>query len=245
MLPDKKPWNREREQVFEGVFGKSTLLALYKLMNDGHFRELYGEFNSGKEACIFAGEDSDGRLIAVKIYRIEASDFQNMLPYLKGDQRFEDVGPSKRAIVFAWTKKEFSNLSKLEAAGVRVPHPIVFLENVLIFELVTDGDSIAPQLKKVASEVKNPEKLFEKIVGYMRKAYRAGLVHADLSEYNVLMSDGEPVIIDCGQGVLLSHPRARDFLVRDCDNVASFFSKKFGIKAEPEAILRKIMGGKK
>ncbi|MFH0961654.1 MAG: RIO1 family regulatory kinase/ATPase, partial [archaeon] len=109
-----KPWNRGNEGVFQSVFGKQTLLTLYKLANDGNFTELYGEFNSGKEANVFVGKDSAGRFVAVKIYRIEASDFGNMIPYLKGDPRFENVGPSKREIVFAWTKKEFSNLSKFE-----------------------------------------------------------------------------------------------------------------------------------
>lgn len=231
------------QDTFQDVFGRGTLLALYKLMNDGRFSELHGEFNSGKEANIFAATDSAGKMVAVKIYRIETSDFRNMLPYLKGDKRFEDVGPSKREIVFAWTRKEFSNLSKLEGAGVRVPHPVACLENVLIFELVTQGDSIAPQLKKVHAGISDRKGFFEKVVAGMRGIHKAGLVHSDLSEYNILVAGGEePVIIDCAQAVLLSHPKAREFLERDCENIAIFFSKRMGLPATKAAILKRVVG---
>ncbi|MFH0962093.1 MAG: RIO1 family regulatory kinase/ATPase, partial [archaeon] len=145
-------------------------------------------------------------------------------------------------IVFAWTKKEFSNLSKFEGAGVRVPHPIAFRDNVLIFELLLDGDAIAPQLKKVYAETAKPAEFLKKVVENMRKIHKAGFVHSDLSEYNLLVSDGEPVIIDCAQAVLLAHPRSKEFLERDCENVAHFFSKKMGVKVSPADILKRVVG---
>jgi len=242
-----KPWNREEARVFQSVFGKNTLLALYKLINDGHFSELHGEFNSGKEASIFSGIDRYGKFVAVKIYRIEASDFSNMLPYLKGDKRFENIGNSKKEIVFAWNKKEFSNLRKMEEEGVRVPHPIAFLENVLVFELVTDEESggISPQLKKAYQEISDPAGFSEQIVLEMEKMHRAGFVHSDLSEYNILVSGGRPVIIDCGQAVLLTHPNAQEFLERDCENVSKFLSRKLGYGISKEELLKRVLSSRK
>ncbi len=234
---------RQVDKNFQDVFGKSTLLILHKLMAAGHFAKLNGEFNSGKEGNIYAGEDSNGRLVAVKIYRIDTSDFKNMLPYIKGDERFENIGKSKRDIVLAWTKKEYSNLVKLEDAGVSVPHPIAFMENVLVFELVTDGDSISPQLKKVGSGLKDPAGFFKKVVENMRRIHKAGLVHSDLSEYNILVKGRKPVIIDCAQAVLLTHPSAMEFLARDCENVAGYFSRKLRVKAAPDDVLKRVTDG--
>jgi len=161
--------------------------------------------------------------VAMKIYRISASNFQDMREYLVGDPRFEDLG-DKQGIVLAWTRKEFANLERARAAGVRVPTPIAVERNVLVMEFVGVEGERGRRLDEV--HVENPETAYEVVREYVRRLYDAGLVHGDLSEYNLLVQDGELVVIDVGQAVTIHHPNAEEFLDRDCENVASFFARQ-------------------
>ncbi len=235
MVSCLKPWNPDAEKVFADVFGKHTLLTLYKMMTDKVFEKVAGEISTGKEANVFVAERGDGSIIILKIYRIETADFKNILPYIAGDNRFRGLQKNKKSIIFTWARKEFSNLSRLEAAGIRVPHPLAFRNNILAMEFIGD-DSPAQTMK--TSQLTDPEKVFRKIKTFIRKAYKeAKLVHADLSEYNVLMLNNEPVVIDCGQAVLTSHPMAEEFLERDIKNICRFFEKK-GVDTEQNKMLQ-------
>jgi RIO kinase 1 len=148
-----------------------------------------------------------------------------MREYLEGDPRFEGLEDNKKATVLAWTRKEFANLKRAEKAGVRVPEPIAVQRNVLVMELVGQADERrAPRLAEV--NIENPEQAYEVVREYMRRLYSAGLVHGDLSEYNMIVHEGELVVIDMGQAVTVHHPNSREFLERDCENVASFFSRQ-------------------
>ena len=75
-------------------------------------------------------------------------------------------------------------------------------------------------------DIENPETAYEVVREYIRRLYAAGLVHGDLSEYNLLVHEGELVVIDVGQAVTIHHPNAEAFLERDCENVASFFTRQ-------------------
>jgi RIO kinase 1 len=81
--------------------------------------------------------------------------------------------------------------------------------------------------------VENPETAYEVVREYMRRLFRAGLIHGDLSEYNMIIHEGELVIIDMGQAVTVHHPNAGEFLDRDCENVATFFTRQ-GIDIDPD-----------
>ena len=210
-------------KVEDSVFDEATLGALYKLVQDGHIDALGGPISTGKEAHVFlalAGEAD----VAVKIYRINASDFRQMRQYLEGDPRFENIGGKKKKVVLAWTKKEFANLKRAQAAGVRVPKPIAVQRNVLVMEFLgTDGER-ARRLGEV--NVENPRTAYEVVREYARRLYDAGLVHGDLSEYNVVVHDSQLWVIDLGQAVTVHHPNSREFLERDCRNVANFFARQ-------------------
>ena len=147
-----------------------------------------------------------------------------MIDYIIGDERFKKVQRDKREIVFAWTKKEFNNLEKARKAKVRVPLPIAFTKNVLVMEFIGENGLASRTLK----DERNIDlvKAYFTIINAMAKLYKANLVHADLSEYNVLVKGKEYVIIDMGQGVLLTHPKAKEFFERDCKNIANYFTKK-------------------
>jgi RIO kinase 1 len=210
-------------KVEQSVFDDATFAAIYKLVQDGHIEALGGPISTGKEANVYEALGADGRDVAVKIYRINASNFRHMREYLEGDPRFDGLGSDKKGVVLAWTRKEFANLRRARTAGVRVPTPIAAERNVLVMELVGLVEDRARRLAEVT--VENPETAFDVVREYMRRLYAAGLIHGDLSEYNLIIHDGELVVIDLGQAVTVHHPNARDFLKRDCRNIAAFFAR--------------------
>lgn len=220
----KRLKNVERLKVEQGAFDDATLGALYKLVQDGYVGAFGGPLSTGKEANVYEARGETGN-VAVKIYRINASDFRHMREYLEGDPRFEGLENNKKATVLAWTRKEFANLERAAKAGVRVPEPIAVQRNVLVMELVGQADERrAPRLAEV--DVENPQQAYEVVREYMRRLHAAGLVHGDLSEYNMIVHEGELVIIDMGQAVTVHHPNSGEFLERDCKNVAAFFSRQ-------------------
>jgi len=248
----KRIKDTEQFKLQESVFDDATLAAVYKLVQDGYVDAFGGPVSTGKEASVFealggqagerpepgsaaAGGGPEGvtpeREVAVKVYRINSSNFRQMRDYLEGDPRFEGIASDKKAVVLAWTRKEFANLERARKAGVRVPEPIAVQRNVLVMELVGHAEDRARRLSEV--DVENPETAYEVVREYMRRLYRAGLIHGDLSEYNMIVHDGELVIIDLGQAVTVHHPNAGEFLDRDCENVATFFTRQ-GIDVDPD-----------
>jgi RIO kinase 1 len=201
---------------------------------------LGGSICTGKEANIFKAMAGEKEL-ALKIYRISTSNFNSMQDYLQGDPRFSSVRGTKRAIVSAWTRKEFRNLSRAEEVGIPVPHPIAMKENILVMDLIAVEGQVAPTLKDMNLDQEEARAIYEQIVHYISLLYnRAQLVHADLSEFNILYRQEGPVIIDMGQSVTLDHPQARRFLERDIANVSHYFRKKYSL-GSPEEIWKKLI----
>ena len=228
------------KNVQDAVFDRRTLMDLYSLASKGVIDSLGGSVCTGKEANIFRAMAGEKEL-ALKIYRISTSNFNSMQDYLQGDPRFSSVRGTKRAIVSAWTRKEFRNLSRAEEVGIPVPHPIAMKENILVMDLIAVEGQVAPTLKDVNLEQEEARAVYEQIVHYISLLYnRAQLVHADLSEFNILYRQEGPVIIDMGQSVTLDHPQARRFLERDIANVSHYFRKKYSL-GSPEEIWKKLI----
>jgi RIO kinase 1 len=220
----KRLKDADQFKVEQSVFDDATFAAIYKLVQDGHIEAFGGPISTGKEANVYEALGPDDTDVAVKIYRINASNFRHMTDYLAGDPRFDGIGGDKGKTVLAWTRKEYANLERARKAGVRVPNPIAVERNVLVMELVGLVEDRARRLAEV--HVENPETAFEVVREYMRRLHSAGLVHGDLSEYNLIVHEGELVVIDLGQAVTVHHPNADEFLRRDCRNVAGFFSRQ-------------------
>jgi len=218
----KRIKDADQFKVEASVFDDATYGALYKLVQDGHIDAFGGPISTGKEANVYTALAGDIE-VAVKVYRINASDFKDMRSYLEGDPRFEGIGSDKKEVVTAWVKKEYANLKRAQAAGVRVPDPIAVERNVLVMEYLGHGER-SKRLGEV--HVENPETAYGVVREYMRRLYDAGLVHGDLSEYNVIVHDEQLHFIDLGQAVTVHHPNAEEFLDRDCRNVASFFARQ-------------------
>jgi len=231
----RKIKDSEDLKVQEAVFDARTLMDLYALASKGVIDALGGSISTGKEANIFQALRGC-QPVALKIYRISTSNFKAMQDYLHGDPRFGSVKGTKRAVVSAWTKKEFRNLKRAEEVGILVPHPIAMRENILVMDLVKADHDPAPPLKDVTLPPEEAREVYQKLCQYVSRLYnQAGLVHADLSEFNILYN-GEPIIIDMGQSVTLDHPMAKKFLERDIGNLVRYFQKKYGIGSEEEVL---------
>lgn len=220
----------DRRDVYADVFDDATLMALYELSRKGYIHALGGSFSAGKEANLFhaIAKKDDISEIAVKIYLISTANFNAMKEYILGDPRFAGIKQTRKDIILAWTKKEFKNLKRAEEAGVRVPKPYITKRNILLMEFIGKDGVPMPQLKDVKLTSQEASNIFNRIIEYMKLLYsKANLVHADLSEYNILvdMNIMEPVIIDMGQSVTTDHLNADTYLRRDAANIARFFGK--------------------
>ncbi|MFA5105963.1 MAG: serine protein kinase RIO [Candidatus Micrarchaeia archaeon] len=237
--PDREVKVVKPERKIEtGVFDRHTLLVISRFIKRKVFDSLDYPISTGKEADVFHATTLDGRNLAVKIFRIETSTFRAMEDYLISDPRFKGISDNKFDIINAWTRKEFKNLQIMEAAGVHSPHPLICNANVLVMEFLGTGGMAYSTLFQTGSE--SPESDARSILEDIKKMYIAGLVHADISEYNIMMTDNGPYIIDAGQGVVVKHPKALEFLKRDIDNIARYF-RKYKLALDTEEEYQKIL----
>ncbi|UCD92431.1 MAG: serine protein kinase RIO [Methanobacteriota archaeon] len=226
-------------KVVDEVFDQETLMALYKMFNDKIMNTLEYAVSTGKEGNVFMATSDDGDC-AVKIYRISTSTFKNISKYIVGDPRFKGIYGSHKKTVLAWAQKEYKNLNRMYDGEVNVPKPKGCYKNILVMDYVSIDGLPAPLLKEV--RVSAPTKVYRNVVENMRLIEESGLVHGDLSEYNILMRDGEPVIIDVGQAVTLDHPLAEEWFMRDVTNITNYFTR-IGVQTDPEKVIKKVRGG--
>jgi len=221
-----------------GVFNYATLESVGKLGSKGFIDQIQGPIATGKEADVFLGM-RDGKKIVIKIFRFSSASYfkkPTVLQYILGDERFRKVKRSPHDLIRSWAMKEFRNLKKAQEAGVRAPKPFAIEKNVMVMQYIGEDK---PAKKLLKSKLDNPEGTFKEIVMQMRRLYKAGLVHADMSEYNILMLKGQPYLIDFGQGVLLNHPKAKEFLARDVKIICTFFGK-LGVACDEKMTLNEI-----
>jgi len=225
-------------KTYDQVFDHAALLTIASLIGDGVISTLDYPVNTGKEASVFHATDAKGQAKAVKIYRIANATFRNIAMYIEGDPRFKRVKRGTKPTIFAWAQKEYKNLVRMDDAGVRVPRPERVLDNVLVMEYVGDETRPAPSLREVSLE--DPAAVYEDVVANMRGIRKAGLVHADFSEYNLLWWDDRVVVIDVGQAVPLDHSRAEEWFQRDLTNIARYF-KRLRVDVTPAAVEQAIL----
>ncbi len=228
--------NRSREEwkVYGNVFDKFTINLLRKLSAQGYFEELESALAMGKEANVFTATTKTNKRVIVKIYRLENCNFNKMSTYLMQDPRYISMRKSKREVVFNWVQREYRNLL-LARESIRVPTPIAFKKNILIMELI--GNPIAPELKNKAP--KDPKKFLKQILKNIDLLWKKGLVHADLSAFNILNDSDYPVFIDFSQATVTKSYDSKDFLLRDLKNLSKFFAKldcEFDINKEFQRI---------
>jgi RIO kinase 1 len=234
--------SKDRATV-EEVFDQATRMIVFDLMNSGYLYELNGVVSSGKEARVYWGTTKEGTDLAVKIYLTSSAEFKRgMHKYIEGDPRFKDVKHDTRSLIAVWAQKEYRNLGEAYAAKVRVPKPIAVKSNVVIMEFIGEKGVSAPSLKEQPPA--NPERVYKTIVTYLKRLQqKAKIVHGDLSEYNIMMWKGKPVVFDVSQSVSIQHPMADFMLRRDLENVNRFF-RRLDVNVIPIEELYKMVVGK-
>ena len=213
-----------------------TPKRLEPLVEDGLIDEVLRPLMSGKEAAVYVvrcGEE----LRCAKVYK-EANNrsFRQAVKYQEGRK----VRSSRDARAMAkgskhgrkekeenWQNAEVAALFRLAQAGVRVPKPYDFLDGVLLMEMISgeDGDA-APRLNDVDLHPDDAREFHAFMIGEVAKMLCAGLVHGDLSEFNVLLDEHGPVIIDLPQAVdAAGNNHAFEMLERDVGNMAAYFGQ--------------------
>lgn len=227
--------SRESWKVEKGVFDNFTIQNLRKLESDGFLNiEALSPLFLGKEANVFTSPSKHGQVI-VKIYRLENADFLKMFSYLQGDTRINKLKRARRDIIFTWVRREHRNLMSAREAKVRCPLPLALKHNVLVMELIGD-----PANKVKDTLPKDPSAYYSLVIKEMRKLLRAGMVHGDLSQFNILNEKEKPIFIDFSQSTVIEAPQAKEYLERDLKNVNTFFSK-IGVKEKELKTLKDLL----
>jgi len=228
----------------EQVLDPRTRMILLQMINRNVVSEVNGCISTGKEANVYHAmshpqEDGSETVTvplhrAIKVYKTSILGFKDRDKYVTGEYRFRQ-GYNKgnnRAMVKVWAEKEMRNLKRIHAAGIPCPEPVYLRLHVLVMGFLGDSKGLpAPRLKDVELQGADVEarwrELCVQLMGYMRIMYQTcHLVHADLSEYNVLYHDDRLWIIDVSQSVEHDHPRSLEFLRMDIKNISEFFQRK-------------------
>ncbi|OAD60503.1 Serine/threonine-protein kinase RIO1 [Eufriesea mexicana] len=212
----------------EQVLDPRTRMILFKFLNQGIIAEINGCISTGKEANVYHAISKTGIEFAIKIYKTSILQFKDRDKYVTGEFRFRHgyCRHNPRKMVRTWAEKEFRNLVRLQQGEVNAPKPILLRSHVLLMDFIGTNGWPSPKLKDIVLTASKPRKLYRECIETMWKLYnKCKLVHADLSEYNMLYHDGSIIIIDVSQAVEHDHPMALEFLRKDCINITEFFKK--------------------
>ncbi len=209
---------------------------LQPLIDEGFIDEVIRQLMSGKEAIVYSVRCGDV-IRCAKVYKeAERRNFRQAALYQEGrktkntrDARAMKKGSrhGKRAEEEAWQSVEVDTLYQLAAAGVRVPKPHGFFQGVVLMDLLVDGQgNAAPRLNDVRFSKDQAHLAHDMLIREVVKMLCAGIIHGDLSEYNILFDESGPVIIDFPQAVAAAqNNNAAMMLKRDVENLKTYFAQ--------------------
>lgn len=213
----------------EQVMDPRTRMILFKLLNRGTISIVNGCISTGKEANVYHATGKENQDVAIKIYKTSILVFKDRDKYVAGEFRFRRgyCRHNPRRMVRTWAEKEIRNLVRMHSEGLPVPTPILLRGHVLLMDFIGKDGWPAPKLKDVDLSVSRARQLYRDCIIMMWRLYNlCKLVHADLSEFNMLYHNGQLFVIDVAQAVEHDHPHALEFLRKDCTNISEFFRKK-------------------
>lgn len=225
-------WKQEYLGYALRQYGRDAL-ALKYFVDHGVLDAVGIRLGVGKEADIYDGLSPSGLRVAVKFHRVGRSSF-------KQTKRLRSYGEAsswyRQSCIAA--RREFEALEALYPLGVKVPKPIAHNRHVVVMGVII-GDPLY-----VVTDLPDPSLTLREILENVKKAYReASIVHADLSEFNVVVTqDFDVLIIDWPQWVSARHSRSLEYLKRDLANIARFFNRRFGLTVDLEEELKNIRG---
>ncbi len=203
-------------------------LAIHELVENDVIEAFGIAQGIGKEADIYDALTPEEKRVAVKFNRLGLS-FQKLKEKRTYQPKHGWYDASKKA-----ARKEFQVLKKIHKK-VEAPEPITYNRHILIMSLI-EGEELADVAK-----IDLPKPVLDEIIRNVKETYKQGIIHADLSEHNIIIKpNGEILIIDWPQWESTDHPESDDLLRRDVKNILSFFERKYKIKRDLEKILEDI-----
>jgi RIO kinase 2 len=211
-------------------------LALNDLVEANILQAFGKPLGVGKESNVYDSLTAEGRRVAVKLHRLGRTSFRQTRRkrgYFTERRRINWLHQSKLA-----AKKEFKALKLVYSAGVDAPEPVSQNRHIIVMEMI-DGTELFRY-----REFLNPERILKRILLNVRKAYlKAGIIHGDLSEYNIMLQPNLQIhIIDWPQYVDQNHPNAEQLLKRDIKNILKFFEHKQPVKTTFEEVFAYTKG---
>ncbi|XP_012707208.2 serine/threonine-protein kinase RIO3 [Fundulus heteroclitus] len=227
--------DKKEHSTAEQAVDPRTRLLMYKMVNAGVLENINGCISTGKESVVFHADG--GRMeeqpvpeeVVLKVFKTTLNEFKNRDRYIKDDYRFKDrfskLNPRK--VIRLWAEKEMHNLSRMKKAGIPCPDVVLLKKHILVMSFIGKQSVPAPKLKDVSLGAEEMTEAYHQVLQMMQQLYQdCNLVHADLSEYNMLWHQGKVWLIDVSQSVEPTHPHGLEFLFRDCRNVSTFFQKR-------------------
>ena len=214
-------------------FDAYDLLALSDLVAKGALNAIGERIGVGKESVVY--QAFGDMPLAIKFHRQGRTSFKHV-------RRVRHNFPNKSKVPWLYTaslaaRHEHKIMEKL-CQEVSIPRPVAVSRHVLAMEFVS-----GPPLNRIV--LSDPADGLDLILAEVAKALRLGIIHADLSEFNILVAESGPKIIDWPQAVEVTHPHARELLERDLDNILRFFQRKYGIRVPLEEALQRMQGAER
>ncbi len=215
------------------------LIAIKSLVERGVLEAIGDKIGVGKESDIYEALGPGGVRLALKLHRLGRTSFKQTLrlrPYVLERESTLWIEESKLS-----AQREYRALRELSSYTQYVPKPIAYSRHAVVTDFIE-----GIELYKVRS-LNDPDSVLEKIIEVIRIAYKkVGIVHGDLSEYNIIVSFPEetPKVIDWPQYLYSEHPSAREILKRDIMYVVRYFNKKFKLNVDWESIYKDVIKGK-
>jgi RIO kinase 1 len=219
----------------------------------------HGPIKTGKEADVHLVERRDpdtGQTVLLAAKRYRSADhrlFHRDAGYLEGRRVRKSretramanrTGLGRQLIAEQWAATEFTTLGRLWSAGVPVPYPVQLAGSELLLELIGADGAAAPRLAEISGDPDELTALWEQCIDVLCAVGAAGFTHGDLSAFNVLVDDGRIVLIDLPQIVdIVINPQGREFLARDCRNIAAWFTRR-GVAADADELEALILASR-
>ncbi|XP_072945246.1 serine/threonine-protein kinase RIO3 [Epargyreus clarus] len=227
---------KESQATAEMGLDEATRLILFKLINNGMLEDINGVISTGKESVVLHANSDPSfpdmvlpKECAIKVFKTTLNEFKTRDKYIEADYRFKDrfSKQNPRKIVHMWAEKEMHNMMRIQKIGLNCPEMVILKKHILVMSFIGKDNKPAPKLRDVILKPEKWQSVYNEVVDGMHKLYNVGhLIHADLSEYNILWWDNKCWFIDVSQSVQPDHPHGLEFLLRDCRNIINFFEKK-------------------
>lgn len=243
---------KKEHSTAEMAVDSRTRIMLYKLVNNGMLDSITGTISTGKEAVVIHayGGQIDDHIIppecALKVFKTTLNEFKKRDQYIRNDYRFRArfKKQNPRKFIQMWAEKEMHNLNRMREAGIRCPEVVLLRKHILVMSYIGKDQRAALKLKHVKFSASEAQCVYEECLEMIVKLYRqCNLIHADLSEYNILWHEGHLWFIDVSQSVEPTHPHGLEFLLRDCTNISNFF-RKLGVHGvlKPHELFNMVTG---